>query len=86
MELRDEILDRARVHVAPLGELRVEIDPSPNADLKMDSAPVADAIAPTPTVVVSGFQVNMISLRLTHFVSWVKLRSDAAAFIQVALA
>lgn len=56
----------------------LEIETSENAAVQMADTPTAGA-----SPLVSAFQTNAVVLRALHFLHWIRLRSDAAAYLEL---
>jgi hypothetical protein len=57
----------------------IEVDVSNNATVQLDSAPTDPTVA--ATVLVSLFQLNLIGLKVTRFVTWKRVQTSAVRYI-----
>ena len=71
------MLDARQILVADDGGLNVDV--SKNAAVQLDSSPTDPTTA--ATVLLSYFQLNLVGLKITRFVSWKRVRTSAVYFI-----
>ena len=61
----------------------IDLDVTKEAAVLMDSAPTNDSRVPTPTNLVSMFQVDSLAYRVTRWLWWLRVRSGSVVYMTV---